>query len=319
MNHIKLIRRSHPIKMRTSSISTPKPIINRKPRIIIPPSPTSPPEVTADDIPLSSNPTTTILITAYNRTEQLKWGLSSLAAQKTNHKFNILVLNDGLPDDTESICESFKDRLDIKYLFTGHRNLSRSEPWWRVPGFAFNIGVKQTDSDIIFLSCAEMYLVGSDVLNKCIEQLITSPKSTVTPAGHNDAFGMNRVKTPGKLFNLLIKNKVLTQSDLTSNTCTKLNVRYPYFMGMLRHHYLTIGGYDEDFVGICADDDDLIYRLGVYGLSPNIIKSKMVHLWHTQVDMDKYRIQQNIDLYTSRMKPDNIIRNKNKSWGELNA
>lgn len=84
-----------------------------------------------------------ILITTFLRPHLLKWNLISLARQNIGFNFETIVLNDGLPDETEELCREYEEKLNLKYIFTGHRNLS-GDMIYRVPGFALNIGAKQT-------------------------------------------------------------------------------------------------------------------------------------------------------------------------------
>jgi len=63
-----------------------------------------------------------IIIPSFKRAELLKYGLKSLAKQKISSAYEVIVLNDGVHDETEKVCESFKDQLNIRYIFTGHRN-----------------------------------------------------------------------------------------------------------------------------------------------------------------------------------------------------
>ena len=44
-----------------------------------------------------------ILITSYQRSHLLKWNLYSLLRQDIPFPFEVIVLNDGLPDDTENL------------------------------------------------------------------------------------------------------------------------------------------------------------------------------------------------------------------------
>lgn len=282
-------------------------------------------------VTIPKNPTTTILITTFNRSVQLKWGLSSLSKQKCKHKFDVLVINDAIPDDTEEICESFKDQLNIKYLFTGHRNLTPDGIQWRVPGFAFNIGVKSVSSDIIFLTCAEMYLINTDALELCIKTIISNPLYTPTPSGKDDGrknslswgFESNssssRYLNHGPLLDKLNETGILTVDDFIKDESEVLPVDLPFFMGMARQHYVNIGGYDEDLIGVCADDNDLMYRLTKYGLIHYTVIAKMVHLWHPRGDIDPVKWKYNYDLYMSRKNANHIVRNKDREWGKLDT
>lgn len=57
----------------------------------------------------------TVIIPCYNRPEDLRNALNSLAAQ-TNKEFSVLVSDDASTEDTESIAKSFENILDITYI-----------------------------------------------------------------------------------------------------------------------------------------------------------------------------------------------------------
>jgi glycosyltransferase involved in cell wall biosynthesis len=65
-----------------------------------------------------------IIIASFQRARLLQWGLYSLARQAMPCQFETIVVNDGVPDGTESVCNSYRDRLKLKYIFSGQRNLS---------------------------------------------------------------------------------------------------------------------------------------------------------------------------------------------------
>ena len=101
-----------------------------------------------------------ILITSFMRPHLLRWNLFSLAMQEIGFDFETIVLNDGIPDETEALCREYQDVLNLKYVFTGQRNQG-GELLYRVPGFAINIGARIASGDILIISCAEMFHINN--------------------------------------------------------------------------------------------------------------------------------------------------------------
>ena len=118
---------------------------------------------------LDSTTKVSVVMAAFRRAKLLDTGLSSIARYKVKFPLEVVVVNDGIEDDTEAVCESYKGRLNIKYVFSGHRN--RGGIRFQSPGFPINIGIKQASGDIIVLTCPEIYHL-DDCLNKIVEPLI---------------------------------------------------------------------------------------------------------------------------------------------------
>ena len=96
---------------------------------------------------------------------------------------------------------------------------------------------------------------------------------------------------------------------------------YPFFMGLNKNIVISIGGYDEEFVGYAYDDTDFARRLKQYGLKVIKLPSKVVHLFHIRTrpgipDLNS-KLAYNRHLYDTR---NNIIRrNIDKDWGKLDC
>ena len=58
---------------------------------------------------------TTVIIPAYNRSNDLRQALYSLCAQ-TKSDFKVLISDDGSTEDLVSVCDEFKSKLDITYI-----------------------------------------------------------------------------------------------------------------------------------------------------------------------------------------------------------
>ena len=248
-----------------------------------------------------------IIIPTYKRCHLLRWGLESLAKQTITSDYEILLLNDGINDETEELCNQYKDRLNIRYLFTGQRH-TPGNTIWRCPGFTLNIGVKQTDGDIIVFCCAEMFHLNNtidlltEVYNKPgMEKILAIPQ-----AKDDDGRFLRKLEISNGRFSMADYN---SQPEL-------INVKFPFFLAMKRAEFMCIGGYDEDFTGTDYDDSDLIDRMVANGCTHEETDAITIHLWHQRLVMSAERIprfKHNEDLYYARKGV--IIRNIGREWG----
>ena len=249
--------------------------------------------------------TTSVLITTYKRVHLLKWGLESLSQQNTDFEWEVLVLNDGIPDETEELCQEYITKgLQVKYIFTGQRNLDGEK--WRVPGFAFNIGAKLSKAPVIILSCAEMYHLDSDSIKNLTEPVLENTSRLTIPKGKDDTGGFLRQLESTQSTSIQIYDRLPT-----------LNVRLPFVMGLNRKRFVDIGGYDEDFTGIAFDDDDIVSRLREDGCHYREVASRVVHLFHGRGGKaghdytTKWMLNRN--LYRARQGI--VYRNLGREWG----
>ena len=250
-----------------------------------------------------------IIITSFKRPHLLRWGLYSLSQQTMPFEFETIVVNDGLQDETEEICNEFKEKLNLKYIFTGQRNLN-GDSVWRVPGFAINIGVKQSTGNIIVMCCAEMLHV-NNTITKLITPLLDNPKLLGIPIGKDDR--------DGALLESLTKNNGSFDAAAFNN-CADLFTKMPFLMALHRSQFIEIGGYDEDLVGIAYDDRDLIDRLLGDGCEFCQTEAVTAHLYHTRANGyyeggGPPEWDYNKNLYFSRI--GKIVRNEGKDWGQL--
>lgn len=250
-------------------------------------------------------PTTSILITTYKRPHLLKLGLESLSRQEVDGDWDVIVLNDGIQDDSEKICKEYSDRgLSIRYVFTGSRNLTGEK--WRIPGYALNIGAKMSTAKVIILSCAEMYHLDKNSIQSITQAVLEEPMRLAIPQGRDDT---------GKFLETL---EAEGKPDLTLwDRLPELNVRLPFVMGLSRKNFVDIGGYDEDFTGIAFDDDDIVGRLLEHGCHYRQLNARVVHLWHPRGGKagQEYtkKWSRNRDLYRARQGI--VYRNLGRDWG----
>lgn len=249
-----------------------------------------------------------ILISSMQRSSLLKWSLFSLARQTIPFAIETIVLNDGLPDETETICKEYQDRLNLTYVFTGHRNLD-GQLQWRVPGFVYNIGAKMAKGEVLILSCAEMFHL-NDCITRLTEPLLNNRKLIGMPEGVDDL--------DGSCLKYVIDMNGNVGED-RMDLYPVLNTFLPFLLSVSREEYFSIGGYDEDFTGISFDDNDLVDRLLTDGCSHYRCGAKTVHLYHQRnlfYGKNMYEaIAYNERLYLDRRRQ--IIRNQNREWGRL--
>jgi GT2 family glycosyltransferase len=250
-----------------------------------------------------------IIIPSFKRSHLLKWNLFSLSKQNIPFDFETRVLNDGILDETEQLCSHFKERLNLKYFFTGQRNLEDGLVW-RIPGFAMNIGVKKSKGDIILLCCAEMFHANDVVkLITDVYNSSDSDKIIALPKAKDDNGGfLLHLEFSGGNFDI---NEYYNQPPL-------LNVRFPFLMAMKRKEFIDIGGYDEDFTGIDYDDNDFVDRLIGNGCNYVETGALTIHLWHQRrscAPETMMRVKHNEKLYTQRKGI--LVRNVGRDWGKI--
>ncbi len=234
-----------------------------------------------------------LIIATYNRDHLLLPGLETIARQKTEG-LEVLVCDENelneIPCSTFVLIGKF---IGIKYLRTGISKAMSQK--WRVPGFTFNIGVKQTSGDVIILSSAEMYHV-DDCLEPMIKAVEKDDKALAIPRGKDARQG-----------------ELAGQYDRMQT----LNTELPFLMAMHRKHFEEIGGFDEDFTGFDRDDVDLVDRLKYVGCHHVRLPCRCIHLYHPRYHKDpsKSGLVSNMEIY--RKKKGTIERNKGRLWGQI--
>jgi glycosyltransferase involved in cell wall biosynthesis len=252
-------------------------------------------------------PTVSLILPTFKRAELLKHTLTHLLQENITFPLEIVVVNDGVPDDTESVCNSFKGRLNIKYIFSGQRNANGIIK--RSPAISSNIGVKNAAGEIIVLSCPEMLHIGN-ALETMVSPLFLAKNKMVT---HPTFIYFDEV------------------GDFTANggSLEQLQIYwgleiFPFLLAMYKEAYVEIGGYDEDLWGACWDDNDLIDRLILNGGYYHKTESYAIHLYHgKRFDMSatvrgnpEYdSFFHNFDTYGERK--GTIKRNIGKDWGKI--
>lgn len=227
-----------------------------------------------------------IILTSYDRPLESIRMLETLQSSIPEDS-EVIILNDNEIEDTQfkSSCEEYSF---VKYIHTGVQK--RGKKMWRVPGYALNIGFKNSTGTSLIIGNSEVLLPRTDLVKTMLVEVEKG----------------NQCSPP-----------VWCKSSKQWLIC-----KYPFFLGVPRRSFEYIQGYDEDFIGYCFDDDDISYRLTTQ--SPFIELEESWCIYHI-IDPHKRSGQDsfinrkmweyNKSLFESR-KPQ-IIRNTNKDWGVL--
>lgn len=251
-----------------------------------------------------------ILIATFRRNDLLNVNLTGLCKQDI--KSQVIILDDSHIEDKEckTLIYKYRNELKINYIHTGK---NKNESFWRVPGFAFNIGVKNTNKNFIILCCAEIFHQ-NNTIEKLIEPFNKFDKGIMSiPHGKYDRGNITKI----------IKTNIHISDNDYSSIKESLKTEYPFLMGMSRDDFMEIGGYDEDFTGVAAEDRDLVERLIDYGCKYVQTDAKIIHLHHSRNREDNRentkslvaRKRYNQRLYRTRKGI--IFRNQDKEWGIL--
>lgn len=264
-----------------------------------------------------------VLITSFKRPEYLQWNLSTLSRQNLKHyDYHVTVLNDGVEDTTIDVVNYYRGTgMPIDYLFTGQRN--RDGTKWRVPGFAFNIGIKRSNADIVVLSCAEMYHL-NESFSFVIRPVLSDPMAIGTPHKvYDDGGGLIRflnneyLQYLGHPRNTDELNRFIALAKNPKPDPFMSNPYMPYFMAIRRQSLLDIGGYDEDFVGKASDDNDLMERLVAVGHKYVFTPAEVIHLFHPKPKaadlLNSDTFKHNRRLMIERRGKN--VRNAGREWG----
>lgn len=249
-----------------------------------------------------------IVIATHRRNPLLKWNLMSLVWALKEDDIEVLVLDDSHAIDEG--CQVLAADFGAKYIHTGK---TKGSDHWRTPGFAFNIGAKLAQGDVLVLSCAEVY----HPLNTL--KLMLSVME-VAPGRYDDtAVAIPRCirDDKGGVLGLLTQDATPNTSEI--ERLRALDATLPFFMAVQRQRFLDIGGYDEDFTGVCWDDNDITERLILSGGKYVPVAADVVHLFHPRHNYRSAAIMKrwnhNKALYDERR--GQVVRNKNRKWGVL--
>ena len=247
-----------------------------------------------------------LVMPCYLRPHLLRWGLYSLNKQHFNFDFEIIILNDGLPNDgTEELCKQYSN-LNIRYIFTGQRNLDGMK--WQVPGVVYNQGVNLAEGNIIILSGAEIFYLGEEDINKLVYPLLSNSKILVIPEGKDDDKGFFLKELEENSEKTYLLRNMYYNYELKTPLNTKLN----FCMAMHKKTYNDIDGFDSAFFeGYCFDDNDFVNRLVKNGNKYYLVNVRIIHLFNSRKVEDRVGLKNRKEMWLKNKK---IYEDR---WGKI--
>lgn len=227
-----------------------------------------------------------LLISTMNRSSLLEISLNRLAQLTLPDE--ILVVDDGGSDDCEATCHRLKvDRgLPMRYIYTHN-------PGQAMCSHARNVGIKNTDCELIITSEPEMYFE-TDIVAQYL-------------AGH--------ARLPTDCFNAgTINHK---HNGAPDTQTLNWHATWVSFYG--RQWLLDIGGWDERFPDPWGwDDTDLVTRLVATGHGTTIMPDVVAtHQWHPE---GQHRQDRNEKHFQDKMNSERcmqVVANVGHEWGAI--
>lgn len=209
---------------------------------------------------------TSVIIPTYDDTRRLRWVLEGLLDQ-TAPGFEVVVVNDGGGDETEALVREYENSLNAYCLY-----LDPPTPDFRAAA-ARNLGAKfSTGELLIFLDtdCVPApNLVEVHVANTAPNRVLCGRRRFV----EEDVF---------EALALPLDYPALRGMSHDDGYPKGANVFLGCHLSLLAEFFCKYGGYDEEFVGYGAEDQDLMCRYGRAGIQYFDLgdQTEVVHLWH---------------------------------------
>lgn len=261
-----------------------------------------------------------LLITTFNRSSQLNRSLERLCNLTIPDE--VLVVNDGGQDNCETTVKNFEGRLPIRYIYNHN-------PDWSICSMARNIGIKNTDCEIIITAEPEILFV-TDVVKQMIElhdqipgKVISS--GTIYHMGPMAFLHTDMLTDPVER----LKKEAVNESShgtypINVGGYAKIKGWVAPFSALYRKEWLmAVNGWDESFVKWGFDDTDLLTRLSINGVGQHIVHEiECIHQWHEKLppEVQFSAVQENEAKMAAKdfnkENPNNdLIANKNRNWG----
>jgi mannosyltransferase OCH1-like enzyme len=240
----------------------------------------------------SKPPKASIVITTFNRHNQLRNTLESIVAQAYKD-YEVIVVDDGLDEETHNLC--CHQSYGVEYIRSGRTQSA----YLRNPSLPNNIGIRHAKGDVIILQNAECKHIDPNT----IEKLVRSVTDT------NAVFAM-----------VLSLDQKGGSNQAFPVYCSKKIRRPLFFCGAIKKAWFDkLRGFDEDYTETCYEDDDFSDRLKQEKVVFDFSDIEVHHQWHERAGRED-RLPQMRDLYarkTAEMAAGTIgtVRNLNREWG----
>lgn len=234
------------------------------------------------------NPTTSIVMTAYNRGKLVGATLDSIFCQK--YDFEVIVVEDGNDGETEYICKNYP----VRYVCRRKRPDTTA---FCNPSIPNNIGIKMALGKVLIIQNAENKHITADSIKRLSEAILANNDVSVFAS----VLALDKDGKPEQWY------------------CHPIHNPRPLFFcqAVDRDLAWSIRGFDEDYKFYGYDDDDFSLRLSRIGVR-FIFRDDILlhHQWHPTAPRDDRLTQINANLYMQKLN-ENPVRNLGREWGQL--
>lgn len=272
-----------------------------------------------------------VVVTTFNRSLQLRRGISTLLNQPTKVPYEIIIVDDGSQDDTKMMVRALTEvgkskGVEVKYIYLDY-------PQHRISCYPKNVGIRQADGNVLVFCESELLHVNR-TLDQLVGKLEEFPASIpvvtqIWTMGEliYKALSEEDFRDPQRI--LHHRHAQLTTSSNMNNTNApnadwgitgSKNCVTGAFFACWKKDMVEIGGWDESFEGFGFDDFDLFMRFGLYGrplLHCNDII--IVHQWHEKNYPYDIHVAatRNGKIAEARIHAGEYRANIGKEWGKL--
>ena len=199
------------------------------------------------------------IIPVYNRPIEIKELLESFSNFESHHKYEIVIVEDGSTETSESVVETFKNRLDISYYFKENSG----------PGESRNFGMRKAKGNYYII-------LDSDVLLP--SNYLTEVKKFLD-INFFDCFGGPDGAHPSftnlqKAINFAMTSFITTGGIRGGKQKVEDFQPRSFNMGLSKKAFLASGGFGKIHPG---EDPDLSLRLHKLGFKTTLIETAFVY------------------------------------------
>lgn len=222
----------------------------------------------------------------YNRLEQLKRTLNTIALSSLAEKTEIIIVDDNSSPESKFDYNEKSYPFNIKYI-----DIKENEKWWNCPCIPYNIGFKQTEGDIIVIQNPECFHYG-DVLLEIQNNIKSNDYLSCLCYCISKTETQNITHLSKNYLDAIIKPFEQHITKPISDGSEKGWYNHPQYRPCM-YHFLSaitktdldkLQGFDPRYaMGIAFDDDEFILRIKKSGMNVRFIGNEhccAIHQWH---------------------------------------
>lgn len=199
------------------------------------------------------------IIPVYNRPDEIEELLLSFVALKTNHKYEIVIVEDGSTKGSKQVAELFSEKLNISYYLKKNSG----------PGDSRNFGMKKAKGNYFIILDSDCILP-SQYLDAVLESL---NKEYVDCFGGPDA-AYKKFSNLQKAINFAMTSFITTGGIRGNKNCVDRFQPRSFNMGISKEAFKKSKGFGRIHPG---EDPDLSIRLWNLGYKTKLITEAFVY------------------------------------------